>query len=340
MDTFVYLSEIIPEGEPPTEFRLFKYGVNQTSKGELLFDEEAAKLVMEDYARRGALDLPIDYGHDMLKPNGPTERHEAAAWFKPIVRRDDNGNPEAWVTSASWVPDGADKVRNRKYRYFSPAVNTDGKRITRIINVALTNLPAMYGINPLMASELENNSNMLPKLAEMLGLDPATCTEQDVMTALETMQKEMADLKAKADGPVSTPMPMAVDPMKCSEVDEVIMLSGISDKDDWKSAIVTLSNEVKTLRTEKQTARVATVVEDAIKARKLTPAQRDSFIKLGMKDLEMLSEIIANTSVVIPEPSNQPENKNILALSDIERKTCRQLNISEEAYLAQNATKD
>lgn len=327
------LSELLPEGEPPVEIRLFKSGINQTTKGKVLFDEEAASIVMAEYAVSPTRELMFDFGHASLKPKCP-EDNEAAGWFVPELR-----NGELWATAIKWVDEVADKIRARKYRFYSPAFTPgEAGRPLRLVNCALTNLPATIGLEPLMASELENNSNMLPKLAEMLGLDPATCTEADVMSALETMQKEMADLKAKAEAPMSTREPMmAVDPMKCSEVEEVIMLSGVSD---WKTAIVTLSTEVKTLRVEKQTAKVAETVENAIKARKLTPAQRDSFVKLGMKDLEMLSEIIANTSVVIPEPSNQPENKNILALSDIERKTCQQLGITEEAYAAQNAVKD
>ena len=327
MQSAVYLSEILlPEGDAPSELRLFKFGVNQTRKGDLVFDEESAKLVMEDYVR-GGNELPFDIGHEMLKASGPTERHEAAGWFKPEVRQG-AGGPELWASGIAWCADVAEKIKARKYRYYSPAILTnESKRITRIVNCALTNLPATYGLSPLMASQLE--LSMMPKLAEMLGMDPATATEEDVMSALSAMMKSYADMKGKMEGGMQ-PLSDVVDPMKCSEVDELIQLSGVAD---WKGAIVALSSEIKTLRQEKHTAKVSTVVEDAIKARKLTPAQRESATKLGLASLELLSDFIAAAVSVIPEPSTQPGTK-VVMLSAEEQEVCRKLGISEEAYAA------
>lgn len=339
------LSEILPEGEAPSELRLFRAGVNQTSKGDLLFDEASAALVMEDYAVRGN-ELPFDIGHDSLSPTGPVERHEAAGWFKPEVRPGEGGS-ELWASGIAWCSDIAEKIKARKYRYFSPAIQTDGeKRITRLVNVALTNLPATYGLTPMMASDLASeleNSTMMPKICEMLGLDPATCSEADVMAALDTMMKSYADMKAKLEAPgepepASVPMPMAapMDPMKCSEVDEVIVLSGISDKADWKGAIVALSSEVRILRSEKQTAKVDAAVEDAIKARKLSPAQRDAAKALGLVNLQLLSDFISNAVPVVGESYHQPETQ-VVTLSSEEREVCRKLGVSEADFAATKA---
>lgn len=334
------LSEQLPEGsEPPKEIRLFRAGLNQTTKGEFLFDDVAAGAIMEAYAQCPTHpDLMMDYGHDSLKPSGPVERHEAAGWFKLEMR-----NGELWATDIRWVDEVADKIRAKKYRFYSPAFTPSANeplRPVRVVNCAITNLPATIGLQPLVAASEFDNS-MMQKICEMLGLDPATCTEQDVMTALATMQKEMAEMKAKMEAPASAkePTPMA-DPLKCSEVDEVIALSGVEDKADWKGAIVVLSNEVKTLRAEKQTAKVAGIVEDAIKARKLAPSQRASMTKLGMRDLEMLSEVIESAAPILPEPSIQPEKQELVTLSDEELQIVKRTGVSVEAYLATRQTLD
>lgn len=330
----VTFSELLPEGnDPPNEFRLFKRGINQTTKGAYLYDNVAESSIMESYAASPTYpDLMIDFGHDSLKTSGPIERHESAAWFCLEPR-----NGELWATNIRWVDDIADKIRAKKYRFYSPAFTASAdepKRPIRLINCAITNLPATIGLQPLVAASELENSTMLPKLAEMLGMDPASCTEEEVMSALSAMMKSHADMKSKMEAP----MPMASDPMKCSEVDELITLSGVEDKSDWKGAIVVLSNEVKTLRTEKQTAKVSGIVEDAIKARKLAPSQRASMTKLGMRDVEMLSEVIASAAPILPEPSIQPEKQEMVTLSDDEREIVRRTGVSVEAYVQTRQT--
>jgi len=328
------LSELFPEGEPPTEIRLFRAGQNKTTKGTFLFDDVAAQSVMEAHAAGTTSELMFDIGHKSLNPSCPQDS-ESVGWFVPEVR-----NGDLWATSIRWESEVADKIRARKFRFYSPAFTPSDeqpRRPLRLINCALTNLPAMYGLSPLVASELEN-STMMPKICEMLGLDPAVCSEADVMAALDTLMKSYADMKAKLEAPsepepASVPMPMAapMDPMKCSEVDELVTLSGISDKADWKGAIVALSSEVRTLRSEKQAAKVDAAVEDAIKARKLSPAQRDSAKALGLVNLQLLSDFVANAVPVVGESYHQPEVK-IVMLSAEESEAARRMGVSEEEY--------
>lgn len=135
----------VPGGEPPREFRIFPFGRVETTKGVFLFDQEAARRVMRawrDYGNR----LSIDYEHQALEPvaNGPVP---AAGWFDLEVREDG-----LWAVSVEWTPRAAELLRNREYRYFSPAFYVDEEgRIVELINLALTNLPATKRMEPLVA---------------------------------------------------------------------------------------------------------------------------------------------------------------------------------------------
>ncbi len=142
---------LIPDGielrVPPTEFRVFSVGVNETEKGDFLFDEEAAKLVMAAWAER-KIDLSIDYEHQSLA-TPPMEAPNAATKWVPEIR-----NGELWATQVRWTDRALGYLISGEYRYFSPAFEYDDKtgRVTQLINIALTNNPAMRGITPLVAA--------------------------------------------------------------------------------------------------------------------------------------------------------------------------------------------
>ncbi len=130
---------------PPKAFRIFPFGEIETTKGRFLFDEEAARRVIEawkDYGNR----LPIDYEHQTFDPvtNGPVP---AAGWFDLEVRPDG-----LWAVNVEWTPRAEELLKNREYRYFSPTFRTDDAgRIVELINVALVNLPATKHMEPLVA---------------------------------------------------------------------------------------------------------------------------------------------------------------------------------------------
>ena len=134
-------------GDPPGEILLFREGVNRSYKGELLFDGESAKAVLEDSKDHGA-EYFFDYDHASLFMPAK-DAGEAAAWFSLEVRKG-----ELWAINIRWTEEAAERVKARKYRYISPAVDYDEKtrRILRLINVALTNLPASHGLPPIMAA--------------------------------------------------------------------------------------------------------------------------------------------------------------------------------------------
>ena len=133
---------------PPKEFRLFRDGVNPSTKGDFLFDDKARKLVLAAIAS-WANRYPFDWGHGMLKNDhvDPAEGGKAAGQFTPALR-----GKELWATECNWTPKAREMIGNREWCYFSPAFNVDGdERVVELINCALTNLPAMHDIEPLVA---------------------------------------------------------------------------------------------------------------------------------------------------------------------------------------------
>lgn len=144
------LSIALTGDEPPSEFRIFRAGANETTKGTFVFDDAAAASVMSEYAEHG-IDLMLDYDHASLGTGiDPALSGKAAGWFNIEVR-----NGELWAVNVRWTPPAAEALRRKEWRFMSPAFGTDDSgRVASLLNVALTNLPATRKLEPLMAANI------------------------------------------------------------------------------------------------------------------------------------------------------------------------------------------
>jgi phage I-like protein len=150
-EMLITLAFSLPAGDaPPTEFRLFRQGKNDTEKGVFTFDAKAAKVVMARYEKRGTRCF-FDYNHASLEkdPKDPKESAKSAGWFDLEVREG-----ELWATNINWTPPALEAFQKKEFAYFSPAFSTDGEgRVVDLINCALTNLPATHDIPQLVAAD-------------------------------------------------------------------------------------------------------------------------------------------------------------------------------------------
>lgn len=135
--------------EPPKEFRIFSFGDNRSTRGTFLFDQQAAKDVLAAHKEHGA-ELALDYEHASLEDPAPPAGAPAAGWYD-LELRDDG----LWAVNVRWTPRATEYLKNAEYRYLSPAFTADPKtrRVKRLLNVALTNLPAMHDLDPLVAAK-------------------------------------------------------------------------------------------------------------------------------------------------------------------------------------------
>jgi phage I-like protein len=146
-------------GELPREFRLFRAGENETTKGTFVFDAKAADLVLSSAAQHG-VDLMLDLEHLSIDDDAPNFDPDARAWFRLEVR-----NGELWAVDVRWTPDGARRLNERTQRYVSPAFLTDDEgRVTEIVNVALVAMPATHGTPALIAAGRRRRMNLKDRI--------------------------------------------------------------------------------------------------------------------------------------------------------------------------------
>jgi phage I-like protein len=181
-------------GEPPREFRVFKRGMNKTTKGDFVFDDDAAKLVMGEYRKHG-VDVMIDLEHLSLDSEGNNYDPSAYGWCKLELR-----GGELWATNVSWTEAGAARLRKRESRYISPAFHylADNGRITEIYNIAICAVPATYETPALVAASkrvgkqigtltIEVTKMDVKKIIELLGLGE-DATLEDILNAIKALQ--------------------------------------------------------------------------------------------------------------------------------------------------------
>lgn len=128
-----------------TEVRLFAFGENPTEKGVFLLSKADASTCLQAWKNRGT-DLSWDYEHAVVKDGA--DNAPAAAWCGLEVRKDG-----LWAVNIRWTNRARQLIEAKEYRYFSPLFeHDDAGHVLNIINVALTNTPATWGIQPLIAA--------------------------------------------------------------------------------------------------------------------------------------------------------------------------------------------
>lgn len=301
---------LVEGGEPPSEFRLFARGVNHTSHGDFLFDDQAAISVMATYRQKGRARVPGDWEHAALEEPAALADGGAPAtcWYALELR-----DGELWAVDVKWTPRAYAQIKDGEYAHFSPAYLFDtenGNRIMAWINLGLTNLPATYGQAQLVACSeaAERNAKMnddqkaaltaaVQALATALaGTDPAAI--QSAMDALSALLAQQAgdeqpgtDEQPTADSdqtPAPTPAPAPVPAPVAASSDQPVVaaLAALTGKKTvgeqvatlaaWREAgtqVAALSDRVAKLESEKKAGEFKAVV---------TQAQRDGKLTLGM----------------------------------------------------------
>lgn len=201
------------DGAPPTEFRIFAAGLNTTRNGNYLFDAKAATDVMAAYQAHGT-DVMVDLEHLSLNEESRSYDPDARGWCKLELR-----GGELWAVGVSWTPDGEMRLREKRQRYISPVFKFSEKtrRVERVLNVAITALPATDHLEPLVAAnQLSGGDNtmspeQLAAIAEALGLG-GDANVEDVIATISAMVKKLTDAangdgdpEDKAEPPEGTP---------------------------------------------------------------------------------------------------------------------------------------
>lgn len=318
------------EGAPET-ISVLPIGHVVSSKGEFDVDEESYREMKAQIAKRG-VDLVVDYEHQTLKGcEAP-----AAGWVKELKLED--GQIKAVV---EWTERGAEYLKNREYRYLSPVVSvrkSDNKAMG-LHSLALTNTPAIEGMTPIVNSENfeggNNNMDLIKKLAELLGLGE-DATEEQVMEALKACIAENKSLK---EGQKPDSEAVVANKAVC----ELLGLEAGAPAADVSAKIMELKSgniggvnvveELKALKQQNAERDADAAVTLALKAGKITPAQKDWAKSYALSDPKGFGSFVEKAPQIVPMGEVELEDTKALKSDTLDEATmlaCKQLGVDPE----------
>lgn len=316
-----YRLSIAAGDAPPTEFRVFRAGVNTTTKGEFVFDEAAAKLVMAAYGQHGA-DVMIDLEHLSLAGESRHFDPDARGWCKLELR-----NGELWAVGVKWTPDGESRLSDKRQRYISPAFDIDKKsrRIVRVMNIAITAMPATDNLTPLVRARGGQRMAGNKLAAAMLAVAALSTDEQgDEMKAALTALKTLADGDEEGETPAPVPPPPPPADDKKEEETKATKTSGRPSTDDEE-----LRKEMARLS---ELERVRSVREILSTTDKLTsPAFEKIALTRGPEDVRALLSALPVRPTITRE---LPSDRDAVKLSAHEERYCEINGVDSKEFLA------
>lgn len=260
----------------------------------------AAALIADIEAR--ATPLVVDYEHQSLLTAENGQPAPAAGWFKSAEWREGVG----LFAAVEWTERALLHIEAGEYRYISPVITyaKDGS-IKKIINAALTNNPAIDGMDEVVArltAELNPQQETLKMDIEDLLEDlrwffnlPTLATKEEIAA---TLQKAISLIKSA---------PAEVDAVAANSLGVV----GLAQARGAELAALTVQlrtakDELTALKTAALDKQVEDLVTTALSAHHITPAQKGDYIALGKKDVALLSSILSKAVAIVPTGEAAP----------------------------------
>ncbi|HVN63421.1 MAG TPA: phage protease [Candidatus Binataceae bacterium] len=258
--------------------------------------------------------LPVDYDHatDFAAPAGNPA--PAAGWIRELEAR----SGAIWGR-VEWTARASAAIAAREYRYVSPVFQFDPNdgAVTRLLRAGLTNNPNLY-LTAIAAArttaanaEDKTMDEFLTALRELLGMDGETSTD-DVMDEIRKLRAQRGEAQSvSAHG---------ADPAH---------FVGITEHQRVLS-------ELHALRAERARDRAASNVEDAIRAGKLAPAQREWAIAYCAADPAGFAAFAGKQPAILAAtafPAERDPGHRAPALTAAEITICAQLGLKHSDYV-------
>lgn len=337
-DFLTLKSKEMEVGGAPEIISVLPLGHVKSAKGEFDVDGESFAAMKAQIAQRG-VDLVVDYEHQTLTG----EQAPAAGWVKELFL--DDGQIKARV---EWTDRAKAYLSNREYRYLSPVITVrkaDNKAMG-LHSIALTNTPAIEHmeaiVNSLNFEGGQNTMDFMKELAKLLGLGE-DATEEQVKEALKACLEENKSLKESAAEAAKQQPPENDKVVANKEVCELLGLKAGAATADVAAAImalksgniggVNLAEQVKSLEAKLADRDAEEAVEMALKAGKITPAQREWAKGYALKNLEDFRGFVEKAPQVVPMGDVGGPESLALKRDEVDEATllvCKQLGISAE----------
>jgi|GEM_PF-348827 phage I-like protein len=300
----------------PEWIELLPAGVfhGRDGRGPFRLDDPAA-VIAATRALRMEAGIPVDYDHatDFAAPNG--QPAPAAGWIRELQVRDG-----ALWGRVEWTERAARAILAHEYRYISPVFQysrADGK-VIRLLRAGLTNNPNLYLTAICAAGDeedrrMEQFDHFLSQLRQLLDTGPDASFDK-ILEATGNLLAAAAAARETAQNAA------AADPARYVDVAEL------------KKALT----ELNALRAERAHEKAEHAVNEAIRAGKLVPAQREWAVAYCAADPDGFRAFVARQPAMLagemltaaPGAAHARAPEAGAMLSAVENAICSQLGVS------------
>lgn len=309
-------------GSVPGEAHLLPVGPFRAADGRpedceaWLLDAAIAANVIQRLRERKN-DTLIDYEHQSLRSERNGQPVIAAGWFHDMQWRDGKG---LYAVGVDWTSTAKQRIADREYRYISAVFyyySATGE-VLDVVSVALTNTPAIDGLESLDEGELAT----LSKRFSLPNPDPET-------TNMATPQEELAALKVThANTEQSlTALTAERDTLKTS------LAALTTERDDLKTQVAALTKAQADAAQAAEQQKHTDLLNAALTDGRLTPAQKPWAEK---QSLAALTEYLEATGPlpITNKQTGDGHQTSQAALTDEQKTVAAKLGVSEEEFLA------
>jgi phage I-like protein len=315
-------------------------------------DAAAAASIIETFSSLNNR-IVIDYEHQTLRTADNGQPAPAAGWFKKLEWREGDG---LYAVDVDWTERAKEHIDAKEYLYISPVFSYDKKTgtVKRILNAALTNNPALDGMDEvalMAASKLLNDQSqmealtmdveeILKQLRWMFNL-PTMATAEEIMAEL---QKAVDKIKADApeDAAANFNLVGYLDHLNSNvaalNTEVVALKDATPDPAKYVSvdAMQAVQTELAALQKQVNEGEVEDLVTAALTEGKLLPAQENWARELGGKDIAELRAYLGTAQPIAPltktQTNGDPTGGKEDDLTAEELSICTQMGVSPEDY--------
>lgn len=298
---------------------------------------EGAQALVKNWGHRKTL-VVVDYEHQTHLSDKNGQPAPAAGWIVGLELASDG-----LYAAVEWTDRARAAIRAKEYQYISPVFLWDKTTgaVLELVSVALTNHPALDGMEPAQAKTeggILHMDKILAMLRKLLGL-PDTADEAACTAALTALPQEnlLALLKSKDDALTAAQTAIAAAKATPPDAAQYVALATFSAV---QSEAAQLRAKVAELEGAQAVAALSTEIDAALKDGRLAASVKDWAIDMAKTNPDTLRAFL-KAAPPIPALAGQQSAANgqpgdgagLAALTADDKYVCAQLGMSEAEFL-------
>ena len=281
----------------------------------------------------------VDYEHQTHLSDKNGQPAPAAGWIEGLEI-----TAEGLFATVEWTDRARAAIRAKEYQYISPVFAWDKTTgaVLDLVSVALTNHPALDGMQPAQAKTIEEGNphmeKLLAMLRKLLGL-PETADDAACTAALATLPQEnlIALLKSKDDALTAAQNAIATTKATPPDASQYVSMATFQSV---QTEAAQLRAKVAELEGAQSVAALSADIDAALKDGRLAVSAKDWALGMAKSNPDSLRAFLKAATPIEAlkgqqsAASGQPgDDGGLASLTAEDKYVCAQLGMTEADYL-------